>query len=351
MGKLVSFVRATSPEAAAADMSITDLVQEQVLQGFISHLQGEDLKPSTQAGYLNGIWLAARMLAPKGNWAWIGYGLTAIRAQVSKPSLVKAAAVSTDQLVLLGKRLFAEAASRDDLSEVAQASRARNGLIIAFLALRPIRRKNLATLTLGTHILVEPTGTRIVIPASEMKMRKRPYCADWPDTLADELQRYLHQFRPVLLARYTGACRWPPAAEVLWVSERGTALNDSAICKRVSALTKAAFGQAINLHRFRNCAAGTVAVQQPGMIDVVTPVLGHHNPRTRELYIEANQLAAVRRSHACEDKVLSTAGRRTRQTSTKPQRATGTRAPAPPRPTSRDGSPQSAGQSRPRFPL
>jgi integrase len=295
-------------------MGLADLVREPILQHFISHLQGEDLKPSTQADYLNGIWLTARALAPKGNWAWIGHGVTALRAEIRKPSLVEATDVSTDQLVALGKQLFADAATRCNLPDWARAGMARDGLIIAFLALRPIRRKNLAALTLGRHILVEPAGGHIVIPANEMKMGKRPYHADWPDMLADELHQYMREYRPALLNRYTGEYPWPPAGDAFWVSERGTRLDDSAIDKRVRKLTKAALGEAINLHRFRHLAAGTIAMQQPDMIHVVTPLLGHHNPRTREFYIQADQLSAVRRSHACEDQVLDTEANRTRRT-------------------------------------
>lgn len=338
IGKLVSFVRAANPAAAACDMSIADLVQQEVLGGFTAHLQVEVLAANTQASYLNGIWLAARALAPKHDWAWIGYGLTRTRANARRPSLVNATTVSTDQLFLLGKQLFADAVGSTRSRDVVQAQMARDGLIIALLALRPLRRKNLTGLTIGKSLLLEAENIRIAIPACEMKMGKHPYDALWPEQLVAELDCYLNRFRPVLLGRYTHEARRPPAGDALWVSERGTALDDSGIYKQVAKLTKAAFGQPVNLHRFRNSAASTIAVQRPDLIHLVTPLLGHHDPRSREFYIEADQLAATSRSHASEDRFLEAED--TRPTRSRNHR---TCRPAPERPHPDAGSTCDAG--------
>jgi integrase/recombinase XerD len=248
--------------------------------------------------------LAARAITPAGDWRWIGHGLTKVRASIRKLPLVKAAAVRTDQLFALGRRLFAEAAANADPPTFAQARMARDGLLIAVLALRPLRRKNIWSLTLGEHIVADAGGSHISIPAEQMKMQKLPYEADWPEQLTAELTLYLSKFRPVLVQRYNAASNKPPAGNALWVSERGTQLDDSGIYKQITKLTAKEFGRPINPHRFRHAAGGTVAVGAPEQVHLVSPVLGHHDPRSREFYMESDQIAAARRAHAFEDELI-----------------------------------------------
>jgi hypothetical protein len=315
LGKLVAFCRAS--ENLPEDTQLTDLVTEPTLQGFIEHLIAEGLAANTQATYLNAIWLAARAMAPNKDWSWIGHGLNRIRNQIPRRSLVKTIQVTTDELFALGDQLFRAAASNTDLHPVRQASCARDGLIIAFHALRTLRRKNLTSLTLDRHVLLEGDTTRIAIPAEEMKMQRRGHDADWPQQLEGHLKEYLDRFRPVLLARYSGRGHWPPAGKALWVSERGTAMDKTGIYKQICKRTKEAFGRPINPHRFRNHAGGTIAVKRPDQIHLITPLLGHDDERSREFYIEADQLTAVRRSHAFEDELLATIDRNERERSRK----------------------------------
>ena len=247
--------------------------------------------------------MAARAIAPTRDWRWIGHGLTKVRASIRKLPLVKAAAVRTDQLFALGRRLFTRGCRERRSTDVRAGPDGAGRAAHRHTPLRPLRRKNIWSLTLGEHVLADVGGTHISIPAEQMKMQKLPYEADWPEQLSAELKVYLSKFRPVLVT-VNWASRKPPAGNALWVSERGTQLDDSGIYKQITKLTAKEFGRPVNPHRFRHAAGGTVAVGAPEHVHLVSPVLGHYDPRSREFYIEADQVAAARRAHAFEDEFI-----------------------------------------------
>src|SRR5262249_20273713 len=108
--------------------------------------------------------------------------------------------------------------------------------------------------------------------------------------------RYLRQYRP-LLVRRTG--RWNRdgrATAALWVSTHGSAMTEIAIYFRIIKLTQERFVQAVNPHLFRDCAATSIAIEDPQHVRCVTSVLGHASLATSEKYYnQANGLEASRR--------------------------------------------------------
>jgi integrase/recombinase XerD len=172
---------------------------------------------------------------------------------------------------------------------------------------QPLRRKNFADLRLDENIRVDEDRVRIEVPEHMMKGKKRAFNAEWPAALKSEFFRYRDAIRPLLLGGEHGPAGYPPAEDAFWISERGTKLTADAIYRQVRQLAEEVLGQKINLHKFRNIAASTLAIHDPAQINLAQPVLGHNDPRSKEFYIQANQLAAVRRSHAVEDRILNSA--------------------------------------------
>ena len=78
---------------------------------------------------------------------------------------------------------------------------------------------NLAALQLGEHIFEVNGQLRIAIPADQMKMGKRPYAADWPAALAEEMAAYLNYVRPLLMCQSCPSPVGTPAENALWVSK------------------------------------------------------------------------------------------------------------------------------------
>jgi integrase len=159
--------------------------------------------------------------------------------------------------------------------------------MIALLALRPLRLRNLAGLELGRTLLDGPAGWCITIPAGETKTH-RGIEAGWPPNLVDALETYLTHHRPVLAHG-----RRAPA---LWVGGTGHALAEHTIRQTIIGRTQAALGVPINPHLFRDCAATTLAVEDPAHVGAAATILGHASGRTtHKHYIQANTLAASRR--------------------------------------------------------
>ena len=126
----------------------------------------------------------------------------------------------------------------------------RDGLLIALLALIPLRRRTLAALRIGQQLVKSGDLWELDIPAQDIKGR-RPL--DYPISfdLSRRIDLYLGQFR----------CRIPGAAEHdgLWPSNKGRPMDAGTIYDTVRRRTRAAFGFPVNLHRFR-LAAGTLLV-------------------------------------------------------------------------------------------
>jgi site-specific recombinase XerD len=159
--------------------------------------------------------------------------------------------------------------------------------MIALLALRPMRLRNLAGLELGRTLHQGPTGWCIAIPADETKTH-RGIEVGWPPDLVEALAIFLARHRPVLL--HGGS------AKALWIGSSGQALAAHTIRQAIIRHTQAAFSVSINPHLFRDCAATTLAIEDPAHVGAAATILGHACSRTtHKHYIQANTLVASRR--------------------------------------------------------
>ena len=60
--------------------------------------------------------------------------------------------------------------------------------------------------------------------------------------------------------------------------------------------TAAAFGQSINPHLFRDCAATSIAIDDPAHVRIASQILGHRSTATTEQYYnQAQAIDAARR--------------------------------------------------------
>ena len=151
-------------------------------------------------------------MMPERDWTW----LKAVKARLyaAAPAHAPAGPVITSlQLLDLGQQLMDESKpapgtpiSMDD------AVRYRDGLMIALVAFIPIRRKNLAALEIGRHLVREGDGWFVIIPREEAKTGT-PIEFPVPELLEPYLAIYLDIVRPRMLRR--------PTCAALWVSAKG----------------------------------------------------------------------------------------------------------------------------------
>lgn len=164
----------------------------------------------------------------------------------------------------------------------------RNGLMIALLALCPIRLKNFAALEIGRTLTEAGGSWWIVLPRTVTKSR-RPDERRVSDLLRPAIGSYLAQHRPVL----AGYSQHPGNA--LWLSSNdGTPMSYSGVEHAISQTTRMATGIRVSPHLFRTAAASTAAIHAGDMPHLASAILSHTDPRvTEQHYNRATTMSAA----------------------------------------------------------
>lgn len=268
-----------------------DRITPTLVSGYVEALRQLRNGSQTILARLQELYEAALVMEPDRDWTWIRRIASRVRARHVPVRDKAAKLVGTDDLLELGMRLMtdAPAATTQRLGAIAF----RDGLLIAFLALCPLRLKNAAALALDRQLVRNGAAWWIAIPTAETKT-ETPIERPWPECLIVALEAYFERWRP-LLSRMTH--RWTrPVGNALWVSSSGSPMTMQAIYDRVVERTRAAFGKAINPHSFRDIAATTIADVDPEHVRIAAQILGHRTFSTTERhYIHAKIMEATRR--------------------------------------------------------
>lgn len=162
------------------------------------------VQQTTVYNYVRHLCDAMRAMAPEQNWRWlrdiatnVRYGL--IPACWSKPVM------PAERLHHLGFELMARADNGADLGNVERSITYRDGLMIALLAARPLRRRNFSNLRLGKHVTKAGGSWSIHIPAEETKGRQ-PFDAVLPRELQQPMDRYIRVYRSRILGHSGRSC-------------------------------------------------------------------------------------------------------------------------------------------------
>jgi integrase/recombinase XerD len=265
------------------------VTREQV-RAYLDALQGK--ADYTVASLLQHLGSAMQAIAPQLDWRWLQRAAGRIRGHAVLAKDKRPRLRSPEELVRLGIALMDSAAGRARCP-ADRAVRYRDGLVIALLAYRPIRLKNLAAIHLDRHLLRRGQAWWLQFAATETKTRQAlemPFPAD----LKPWLEGYLATYRPILAAR--GAARGLPASKALWLAREGSQLSASIIWLVIKQHTQAAFGVPLCPHLFRDCAATAMAVSAPEQVRMIPDLLGHRSAATADRhYNQAGSLEAGRR--------------------------------------------------------
>jgi integrase len=176
----------------------------------------------------------------------------------------------------------------------------RNGLMVALLALCPIRLKNFASLEIGQTFLRQQGGWWIILEDTKSgRADHRPV----DSLLASCIGAYLNIYRPVLFAHASHRLDTPlevPTAlgmekvSALWLGRHGRPLTYNAVERLITEITRMTIGVAVNPHRFRTSAATSAALHAPQSPHLGSALLQHSDPRvTQEHYIRASSLSVA----------------------------------------------------------
>lgn len=137
------------------------------------------------------------------------------------------------------------------------------------------------------------------------------------------LLHYLERIRPLLVissAPHDPRYRPQPAGASLWVTQGGTPQTPAGLYKAFGRHTRRRFGHALNPHLVRDCAATTLAVEDPEHLRIAATILGHGSFSTTEKhYILANGRLALHGLHV-RIAALRTMARRGRGQGKEPRR-------------------------------
>ena len=241
---------------------------------------------------------AAAVMDQQRDWSWLNRLAAPIRARHRPARPKRPRLVAPRELLDLGLDLMAAAEHRNAACD--RATTFRDGLLIAALAARPLRLANLVGLSLDRTLVLRGKQWWIQIPAMETKNRE-PIELAWPELLVPFLDVYLTCHRPVLALRHG---RWTrPIGEALWLSTDGSPMTRRAIYDRITRCTRKGLGRAINPHLFRDCAATTLAIEDPRHVRIASRLLGHRTCSTTEKYY--NQARNIEASRTMQNYLLS----------------------------------------------
>jgi integrase len=230
---------------------------------------------------------AARYMSRGRDLTWLSE-IAEDLALVARPRSKFDRIVMCEVLVEAGLTLINEAEISSTLTELARACQVRNGLMVALLALCPIRAKNFAALEIGRSFVKINGAWWIVLSASETK-EKRPDERPINELLTPAIDRYLGQYRPVL-------ARTGNSNSALWLCcNNGAPIKGPRSLREViSATTLATVGIAISPHLFRSCAASTAAIHGGNNPHLASALLHHTHPSvTNAHYNRATSLSAA----------------------------------------------------------
>jgi integrase/recombinase XerD len=276
-GRYLTFL--TLYALAALQGPLAQRVTPELVRSFIKHLEELGNSTRTQLCRLQELGEMAKVFSPEADWSFINKIASRVRAK-NVPARDKSNLRLSDDLLELGLELMTQARN---INGRKAAVLFRDGLIIAFLALVPVRRRNLADFKMGRNLIDRSQTLLIIFDESETKTHA-PIEVEWPECLIDPLEEYLTTHRPLLESKHG---RWyKPADDFLWLSQDGSPLTQMAIYDRIRERTRVKFGNALNPHLFRDAAATTMAIADPAHVRLAAPLLGHRTFSTTEKYYQ-----------------------------------------------------------------
>lgn len=203
------------------------------------------------------------------------------------PSLKSGRVLDSGVLLRAGMRLAtveAEAAT----TPLETLKRRRDGAMVAFLALMPIRRRALANLTIGESICFLPDRILIALPEHLTKTGV-PWEAEVPEHITPLIRGYWQDVRPKLMARRGRE------HDIFWVGDWGAPYQLNHLGHRIGNITEKTTGVRVTPHLFRDAAATTLSRRSPDAARIIPPVLSHSsNLTSQKFYIHAGSIDAGR---------------------------------------------------------
>ena len=228
---------------------------------------------------------ASEILCPTENFYWLRQ-IENDLAMDMRPASKFDRMVDSQAIVEAGLALmhWADTAA---CSQLRQAELYRNGLMIALLAVCPIRLKNFASIEIARNLIPVERSWHIVLQAAETK-EGRPDERPLPSLLTPFINRYLEHYRSV----------FGHQGSALWVGRYHNAMTANAVARILTETTRQLLGKPISPHLFRSCAASTAYFYCGLQPHLASALLNHRGPKTTERHYNRARAAAFGRRYA-----------------------------------------------------
>jgi site-specific recombinase XerD len=263
-------------------------LERETLRAFVEGLQSR-LAPMSVCSRLRGLSEAYRVMWPSIDLSILRRMLSRLKRNAAPSRNKTAALLSSREILHAALRHLKSVTESTAPSDTIHACWGRNALMVAILAVHPIRLANLTMIRLGLHL--HQDGDTIWLRFSDEETKERR-SMELPlaDILREPLKVYLELYRPVLLGSKD--------SNALWISTRKGPMKEQSVYEQVVRTTETLFGHPINPHLFRDCAMTTLATEDPAHVRVGARLLGHSSLRTGERhYNQATMVSAVTQYH------------------------------------------------------
>jgi integrase/recombinase XerD len=294
-----SWVRYLSDHGALLDgASVGARLTEANLRGYIAALRGR-VSPRTGVTRLRCLSQAIAAMDPAADRELLKLAIARLE-RIAVPSRDKTPGLRTpSELLELGRKLMTTWRERQAHDPRLNAMDYRDGLMIGFLALCPLRLENLAQMRIGEHLRFAGDSMWVAFEGYETKCGKAIEFA-FPEELRPGLDDYLRHIHPLLFeGAQLGAPLWPS------LHKRKVEMSAHGIYTRITQVTAAHFGHPVTPHLFRDAAATFIAEMMPERALIAVSVLQQSGFEiTRKHYIHGQQHLAAHMYHAAIAELL-----------------------------------------------
>jgi integrase len=243
------------------------------------------VRPRTAASTLIGLKVIMKAMRPDLSWRWL-MDLTNRVDRWAKPTVDRRAMIRPIEDIHAGACRELDRLLAARVVGPRSRSRYRDALLVLILSACPIRLRNLVSIRIGTHLAQEGADWLLRFSDSETKNGQRLTFV-LPPSINPYLAEYLSEVRPGFRPKSDCAA--------LWLNSKGGPLARQSVYCRITSTTRRLFGQSINPHAFRTCAATSLVDAMPEKARLAAPLLGHRYFQTTErYYIRASQIEAGR---------------------------------------------------------
>ena len=296
-GKWVFFLTSVVALPSENLTSPVDRLSKDRLRDYVEFLTLQGLKSQSVASRLRDLYEALRVMCPSYDLAMLKHLLKVLNRR-AKPSRNKAARIKHPlEIWAAALKAMDEAETSDELTPLHRSCAYRDALALGFLALRPIRLKNLAQLTLSEHLTHDGSRWHCSFYGCETKDKKPLHFALPTDfEFVTRFERYLIVHRPILLRELHNTAQSRTVSQLtgpLWISTRRTRMSLQSLYWNTCRISEQLFNVRLNPHLMRDCAASAMSSGAPEYILAAARILGHGTLTTTiEHYEQSSMLTA-----------------------------------------------------------